>query len=184
MLSIKSKSNTIIIKKSKFIVNTYCVFNELDALSIINDTKLKYKDANHNCYAYIVDNIKRFNDDGEPSGTAGIPIFDILEKNNLNYSLVIITRYFGGIKLGANGLIRAYSKCTKETLDIIELIKGKTIEIEFDYKDEKYINNIIKKEDIIESSYKEKVKYIANVKDIDLIKLNNYKIIKDIFIKV
>ncbi len=182
MLSINRNTNTVIIKRSKFIVNTYNVFNEIDALNIINEIKLKYKDANHNCYAYIIDNIKRFNDDGEPSGTAGMPILDILLKNNLNYVLVIVTRYFGGIKLGANGLIRSYSKCTKESLNIVELTKGKTIEIEFDYKDEKHINNIIKKEDILESSYTDKIKYIANVIDIDLEKLDNYRIIKDIYI--
>lgn len=149
MLSIENNTNIIIIKKSKFIVNTFRVFSEEDALEYINEIKNKYKDATHNCYSYIIDNIKRYNDDGEPSGTAGIPILSVLEKNKLNYVLVVVTRYFGGIKLGSNGLIRAYSKVTKESLIIKELIKGKNIDIEFDYKDEKYINSIIKKEDIM-----------------------------------
>lgn len=182
MLSIKRNTNTFIIKKSKFIVNTYNVFTEEEALNIINEIKSNYKDAKHNCYAYIIDNIERFNDDGEPSGTAGIPIFNVLEKNNINYGLIIITRYFGGIKLGSNGLIRAYSRCAKDSIDKVELLEGKTIEIEFDYKDEKHINSIIKKEDIIDSSYNEKIKYIANVLNVDLTKLDNYKIIKDVFI--
>ncbi len=182
MFSINRNTKTIILKKSKFIVNTYTVFNEEEALKIISEIKDNYKDANHNCYAYIINNIKRFSDDGEPSGTAGMPILNILEKKELNYSLVIVTRYFGGIKLGANGLIRAFSKCTLDSIITKELLEGKTIEIEFDYKDEKYINNIIKKEDILESSYNEKIKYIANVLNNDLLKLDNYKIIKDIFI--
>ncbi len=179
MLSIKKNTSTFLIKKSKFIVNTYNVFNEEEALNLISEIKDKYRDASHNCYAYIIDNIKRFNDDGEPSGTAGMPILNILEKKELNYSLVIVTRYFGGIKLGANGLIRAYCKCTLESINIFELFEGKTIEIEFDYKDEKYLNSIIKKEDILESFYNEKIKYVANVLNTDLVKLKNYKIIKE-----
>lgn len=183
MLSIKN--NTIIntIRKSKFITHTFRVFNEEEAIDVINEIKNKYKDATHNCYAYIIDNIKRYNDDGEPNGTAGLPILSVLEKNNLNYVLVIVTRYFGGIKLGSNGLIRAYSNSTKDALIIKELVKGKNIDITFDYKDESYINNIIKKEDIIESSYLEQIKYNCNIKDEDLDKLNNYEytIIKDVF---
>lgn len=182
MLSIENNSNIIIIKKSKFIVNTFRVFSEDEALEHIHNIKDKYKDASHNCYGYIIDNKKRYSDDGEPSGTAGIPILSILEKNNLKYSLVIVTRYFGGIKLGSNGLIRAYSKSTKDSLMFKELIEGKNIEIEFDYKDEKYINNIIKKENILESSFNETITYNCNVSNEDLEKLSNYKIIKDVFL--
>lgn len=181
MLSIENNTNYIIIKKSKFIVNTFRVFSEKEALEHINNIKTKHKDATHNCYAYIIDNIKRFNDDGEPSGTAGMPILNVLEKNDLNYSLVIVTRYFGGIKLGANGLIRAYSKSAKESVIIKELIKGKNINITFDYKDEKYINSIIKKENILKSSFNEKITYNCNVEDINLERLSNYTVIKDVY---
>lgn len=175
MLSIENTTNTIIVKKSKFITNTFRVFSENEALNIIDTIKEKYKDATHNCYAYKINNVKRYSDDGEPSGTAGIPILNVLEKNNLNYSLVIVTRYFGGIKLGSNGLIRAYSKATKDSLIIKKLTKGKNIDITFDYKDEKYINSVIKKENIIESSYLERIKYNCNISNNDIDKLNNYE---------
>lgn len=183
MLSITNNVNQIIIRKSKFICNVFRVFTEVEALELLNEIKNKHKDATHNCYAYIIDNIKRYSDDGEPSGTAGLPILSVLEKNNLNYVLVVVTRYFGGIKLGSNGLIRAYSKSTKDSLNIEKLNEGKNIIIIFDYKDEKYINNIIKKEDIIKSSYNEQIKYNANISNEDLNKIDNYKyeIIKDIY---
>ena len=101
MFTIKNIENTITINKSKFITNLISV-NNIDEINYnLNIIKNKYKDATHNCYAYIINNNKRFSDDNEPSGTAGLPILDCLEKNNLNYVLCIVTRYFGGIKLGA-----------------------------------------------------------------------------------
>ena len=183
MLSITNNVNQIIIRKSKFICSVFRVFSEVEALELLNEIKNKHKDATHNCYAYIIDYIKRYSDDGEPSGTAGLPILSVLEKNNLNYVLVVVTRYFGGIKLGSNGLIRAYSKSTKDSLNIVKLNEGKNINIIFDYKDEKYINNIIKKEDIIKSSYNEQIEYNTNISNEDLNKIDNYKyeIIKDIY---
>lgn len=183
MISLNNTTKTFDIKKSKFITNTFCVFSEEEALEEIKKIKDTYKDATHNCYAYVIGNIIRFNDDNEPSGTAGKPILNVLLKNNINYGLIVVTRYFGGIKLGANGLIRAYSKCARESIELIELIEGNTIEIEFNYEDEKLINNVIKKEDIIESSYSNNIKYIANVKTSDLVKLNNYKVLNKIYIK-
>ena len=81
------------------------------------ELKNKYKDATHICFSYIINNTKRFSDDNEPSGTAGIPILNVLENNNLNYVLCCVVRYFGGIKLGAGGLLRAYSNSAKECLN-------------------------------------------------------------------
>lgn len=121
----------VVIKKSKFISYAYFVNNLEEIKNILNNLKEKYKDAKHMCYAYIVNNDKKYSDDKEPNGTAGMPILNILEKNNLNNILVVVIRYFGGIKLGASNLLRAYvnvtknclEKCEKEEyIDYIELI--------------------------------------------------------------
>ena len=97
-----------IINKSKFITHVLKVKDIIDCKEKIINIKNEYKDATHNCFAYVIDNTKRFSDDGEPSGTAGMPILNVIESNNLNHVLIIVTRYFGGIKLGAGGLFRAY----------------------------------------------------------------------------
>lgn len=106
------------IKKSKFIGYYYEVNNILEVTSILNELKQNNKKAKHFPYAYIIDNQIKKSDDKEPSGTAGMPILNILQKNNLNHTLIVIIRYFGGIKLGAGGLIRAYSNTAKEVIKI------------------------------------------------------------------
>lgn len=128
----------LIIKNSKFITLLYKINNEDIVKKILNNVKEIYPDATHYCYAYIIDNQKKSSDDGEPSKTAGLPILKVLENNQLNHILAIVVRYFGGIKLGANGLIRAYSKCTSNALKentIKELIQGYNINITFSYQD-------------------------------------------------
>ena len=113
--------------------------NEEDALYYINETKKKYWDARHHCYAYIIGNnneIKRFSDDGEPSGTAGKPILDVLDKSGIANCLIIVTRYFGGTLLGTGGLIRAYSEAAKSGIEasgIMEVKKGIQAQIDADY---------------------------------------------------
>ena len=119
MLKLKDRlDNTIIIDKSKFITTIYPVDTVEEINEILSATNKKYYDATHNCYAYIVDNgnIQKCSDDGEPSKTAGYPMLDVLKKNDLTNVLAITTRYFGGIKLGAGGLIRAYSSSVSEAL--------------------------------------------------------------------
>lgn len=110
--------NTLVIEKSKFITSLYRVNSLKEVEEIIAKTKKKYYDATHNCYAFILDNgqIQKCSDDGEPSKTAGWPMLEILKKNELTNVLAITTRYFGGIKLGAGGLIRAYAASVNETL--------------------------------------------------------------------
>lgn len=111
--------NEIIIQKSRFIAHISRATTEEEAQAFILDVKKQHRDANHNCSAYMIgDNnqIQKANDDGEPSGTAGVPILEVLKKKNLKDTVVVITRYFGGIKLGAGGLIRAYGKATSEGL--------------------------------------------------------------------
>jgi len=100
-------------KKSKFISYAKPVYSEDEALEFLASIRKKHYDATHNCYAYILGesmNIQRSSDDGEPSGTAGVPILEVMKKEQITNSIIIVTRYFGGILLGAGGLIRAYTE--------------------------------------------------------------------------
>lgn len=106
----------IVEKKSRFIAAAKPVTTEQEALDFINDKRSRFYDATHNVYAYILseNNIARFSDDGEPSGTAGMPVMEVLKKEGLTDLVVVVTRYFGGTLLGAGGLIRTYGKSAKE----------------------------------------------------------------------
>ena len=163
MYSIKEYvENITIIKKSKFITKLYRVNDINDINNILNKIKNEYKDSNHICYAYIVNSIEKCVDDGEPSGTAGLPILNILKKNNLTNILAIVIRYFGGIKLGAGGLTRAYSNSVNDTLkltDIIELAYGYLIEIEFNYDQVKLIDYMLNNKNIIDKKYNDNIIY-------------------------
>lgn len=137
--------NTIIIDKSKFITTLFPVQTVEEINQILASTKKKYYDATHNCYAYIIDDgkVQKCSDDGEPSKTAGFPMLDVLKKNNLTNILAITTRYFGGIKLGAGGLIRAYSSSVSEALKNILFYTTKQLavyEVKIPYSD--YSKNI------------------------------------------
>ncbi len=129
----------IIIEKSRFIAYINRATTEEEAQNFILEIKKKHRDANHNCSAYIIgenDHIQKANDDGEPSGTAGVPILEVLKKKKLKDTVVVITRYFGGIKLGAGGLIRAYGKSTSEGLNatkIVERTLMRVVHTKFDY---------------------------------------------------
>ena len=107
-------TNEIEIKKSRFITYLYELDDESKVLDIIKSIKEDHKKARHVVYVYKINNTGKINDDGEPKGTAGMPIFNVLEKNNLNNVLIVVVRYFGGIKLGAGGLFRAYSNSASE----------------------------------------------------------------------
>ena len=107
---------TLEIKKSKFIAYYFEVHTKEEVINILNDLKKEHKKAKHIPYAYKIDNDIKKTDDKEPSGTSGMPILNIIEKNNLNHTLIAVVRYFGGIKLGAGGLIRAYSNAAKEVI--------------------------------------------------------------------
>lgn len=169
MKSIKFNiENEFIIKKSKFITKLYFVTSEIEIKNILDENKTEYKDATHICYAYILNNIERFNDDSEPSGTAGMPILNVLKNNNLNNVLCIVIRYFGGIKLGAGGLIRAYCSSVSEALnktEIINVVNGKKIELTFSYDDIKKVNHILNDINIVDKQFDENVKYIIIVKE-------------------
>lgn len=114
-----------IIEKSRFITTSRHVESEEEAKEFIAEISKKYSDATHNCYAYICDkigNFLRFSDDGEPQGTAGMPILEVIKSKSLKEVAVVVTRYFGGIKLGAGGLVRAYSGSVAENLDAAQKV--------------------------------------------------------------
>lgn len=141
----------IIINKSKFIGYAMPIETEEEALEFIEKIKTKHRDATHNVYAYVLgkdSNTQRFSDDGEPSGTAGIPALEVIKKEDLRNVVVVVTRYFGGIKLGGGGLIRAYTKGAKIGLEsglIMEMVLHQKIKIRMDYtlygKVENYLIN-------------------------------------------
>ena len=189
MFTIEKANGINIINKSKFITDIFFVNNIDDIDKYLKEIKNKYKDATHYCYAYIIDNLKRFSDDNEPNGTAGKPILDCLEKNNLNHVLCIVTRYFGGIKLGASGLLRAYSNSVSNTINEsikYELINGYEVEITFDYTKTNEINNILTNYEIKDKIFDSNVSYTVLIDNYILDKLKNIcdvKIKKEIIIK-
>jgi len=157
--------NEIIIQKSKFIAHVVHVENESDAQQCISNVNKTHWKSNHNCYAYVIgesNKVQKSSDDGEPSGTAGIPILEVLKKKNLRDTLVIITRYFGGIKLGAGGLIRAYSQATSAGIiasGIIERIPVILCRVTLDYSLLGLVENALQ-----HSSYiKHEIIYAENV---------------------
>ena len=165
-----------IIQKSKFISMLYQVNNEEEVINILNRLKLEYKDATHICYAYIINNIKRFQDDGEPSGTAGMPILNVLENQKLNLILAVVIRYFGGIKLGAGGLVRAYTTSVVEALenqDLGEIVSGYKVTITFKYNNSKLVDNTLKNYQIINKEFNSEITYIVNIPKTEYIKIEN-----------
>src|SRR5699024_3570927 len=124
---------------SRFIGHLSRAYSEEEAQAFINKIQKEHHNASHNCFAYIIgeqDQFQKANDDGEPSGTAGIPMLEVLKKLSLKNSVIVITRYFGGVKLGAGGLIRAYSSVTSDTIKEIgavkrSLMQGFTVQIEY-----------------------------------------------------
>lgn len=128
-LTLKSHGiGEIIISKSRFIANCARVETEEQAQAFIETIKKEHRSATHNCSAYLIgehDQIQKANDDGEPSGTAGVPILEVLKKQHLKDTVVVVTRYFGGIKLGAGGLVRAYGKATTVGIDASGVVERK-----------------------------------------------------------
>lgn len=183
----KNIETYIVEKKSKFIANIFYVENIEEAEEKLKLTKKKYYDAKHNCYAYrVVEDgniIERSSDDGEPSGTAGMPILDILRGREIANCIVIVTRYFGGILLGTGGLVRAYSEATNNALEkitLMEIEEGYKMELTIQYKDFKLfsyyckINNI----NVIKKEYEENIRVIVemNKKNKDEVCENSEKI--------
>lgn len=128
-------------KKSRFIANTLPISSQEEALEFIEKTKKQYWDARHNCFAYVLGDhheIQRFSDDGEPGGTAGKPMLDVLLGENIHNMAVVVTRYFGGTLLGTGGLVRAYSGAVKEGLAnsvVLEQQQGRRLLLQTNYSD-------------------------------------------------
>lgn len=141
------------IKRSVFIVNVKGEVDGESAEEFVKSIRKKYPDATHNCYAYIADtlgNSTRFSDDGEPSGTAGQPILDVIRKQNLVRTAVVVTRYFGGIKLGAGGLVGAYSGCTADAISkakISQKVECGGVAIKTDYSTFASVEKFLRKSD-------------------------------------
>ena len=181
-----NSSSELDVKKSKFIANVIKITDEQDAKEKLNQIRKEYSDARHNCYAYIVyDNetktkIEKSSDDREPSGTAGIPMLTLLQKNNLVNVLIVVTRYFGGILLGTGGLVRAYTDSSKQALEvakIIELQYGEIIEYCIEYDEFEYFKYICEKNniEIINTEYSNNIKAIIKLKEEDKSLFSTYK---------
>lgn len=167
--------NEIIINKSRFITVLCNVNNKDEVNSKILEYKNKYKDATHYCYAYIIDNYSKCSDDGEPSGTAGMPILNVLQNNDLTNVLCLVVRYFGGVKLGAGGLVRAYSNSASEAVNLAEIMSltyGYYIEIEFDYDNVKLIDYLLK-DIVIDKKFNENIIYSFKISKDDYLEIEN-----------
>lgn len=159
-------SDEFIINKSRFIGYCTPVDNEEQAISFIQSIKELNRSATHNVFAYIIGeggNIQRFSDDGEPTGTAGIPMLEVIKKENLNNVVVVVTRYFGGIKLGGGGLVRAYTKGAKVALDsgvIVEMVPFGILRLQIGYTAYGKLENYLRESGIEpeESSFEDIVK--------------------------
>lgn len=157
------------IKKSRFLCHLERVTSEEEAKAFIQSIKKEHWKANHNCSAYLIgehSEIQRSSDDGEPSGTAGVPMLEVLKKNELINVCVVVTRYFGGIKLGAGGLIRAYSHAVSQGLQTVGLVMGKLqqeVILDLDYSLLGKLQNSLPETMIKETLFAEKVTVICRV---------------------
>lgn len=188
MRTIKSNmTNEIIIKNSRFICLLIKI-NNTNINDILDKIKEEYPKATHYCYAYVYKDIQRFSDDGEPGGTAGMPMLNVLVKEELSNVLCVVIRYFGGIKLGAGGLVRAYTKSVTECLkvtDMMDLEEGYKIRLKFNYNDEKQVKYILKEATILHEKYDLDVEYtvLVNNEIFNNLKNYNYEIIEKTYIE-
>lgn len=133
-------THEIVIQRSRFICTLKRIDGFDDALSFVKSVKKKYSDATHNCYAFISNAAgteQRFSDDGEPQGTAGQPMLEVLKKKGILMTAAVVTRYFGGVKLGAGGLVSAYTRAVAETVENAKIVKnvvGVSLEIKCGYE--------------------------------------------------
>ncbi|MGI6787546.1 MAG: YigZ family protein [Acholeplasmataceae bacterium] len=180
-------TNEVIIRKSRFITVVIPISHEAEIVLNLNELRKEYPKATHYCYAYLLGSDGQFggsNDDGEPAGTAGIPILEVLKLNNVTNVLAVVIRYFGGIKLGAGGLIRAYSNSTGEALKLGKYYQKITVQkyiIHFNYDQINDVEFLLKDYVILERTYQTNVAFTIAVKaenDFDSIKHHFFKIKK------
>lgn len=183
----KIYTNEVVIKNSRFITILFPIYDD-NITGLIENVKTNYPKATHYCYSYIIENHQKASDDGEPGGTAGMPMLNVLIKENMINVLAVTVRYFGGIKLGAGGLVRAYTKSVKEAIDnavLLDVEKGFKVEIKVMYNEQKQLDYLLKACEIIDKCYDEDVTYTVLIsKDcLDVINDYNYKIISEEYIK-
>lgn len=189
MLSIKSNDKyEEIIKYSKFISLIFKVYSKEEVNYYLDKVKEDYPNATHYCYAYAIDNDIKSSDDGEPSKTAGVPILNQIISNNLNYCLIIVVRYFGGVKFGTGLLTRTYAKLARDVIkkdNIITLEKGFDIDITFNYDNIKNVDYILATSKIINKYFNDNITYNVYINENTLNKLSKYniKINKQIYIE-
>lgn len=163
MKTLKSNSaNEIIIKNSRFITLLYKLNDVNEVNSIVDEVKELYPKATHYCYAYITDNARRSSDDGEPGGTAGAPMLNVLDKEEIINVLAVTVRYFGGVKLGAGGLVRAYSKSVRDAVlasDLADVVKGYRMNVTISYDMQKNLDYLLKNYVVINKQFNDKVIY-------------------------
>ena len=180
--------NEIIIKNSRFITLLFKVYDDTDVSLIFDKVKDEYPKATHYCYAFITESRKKSSDDGEPGGTAGMPMLNVLEKEDFINVLAITVRYFGGIKLGAGGLVRAYSKSVRDAIlgcNKVEVVKGVKVRITISYDMQKNLDYTLRDYNIVNKIYDEKVTYTVLLPNdkLDLINDYDYVVIADEFIE-
>ena len=166
----KAVESEINVKKSQFICHLFPTKTKKESKEIILKVNEQYNDATHNCTAYIVSDGEGFDDDGEPGGTAGKPMINVLRKNELHNVTAVVTRYFGGIKLGAGGLVRAYSKSVLEAINEAEILEVELYDVYkliFEYSDIKLADGEVRNNnlDVIAKDYSDKVIYEVVSKD-------------------
>lgn len=189
VLSIKKNDKyEEVIKYSRFISLIFKVYCKEEVDYYLNSVKKEYPGATHYCYAYVIDNDIRSSDDGEPSKTAGNPILNQITSNDLNYVLIIVVRYFGGVKLGAGPLTRAYASLARSVIDkenIITLVRGYDINICFSYSDINNVNYVLGNSKVITKDFNDMIRYNVYVNEDVLSKLSNYDVTinKEIYIE-
>jgi len=170
----KEVSHELTINKSRFITFLKPIDSEAAASQYLKEVKKNHPKATHHCYAYIIEpHINRSNDDGEPAGTAGVPILEVLLKQELTNLIAVVVRYYGGIPLGAGGLIRAYSRSVGEALKLVDtyqLVETKVYQVSFGYHQIDLINSFLGNNQILNKDFQETVTYQFATNDIDIIK--------------
>lgn len=189
MKTLKSNSvNEIIIKNSRFITLLYKLNDINDVSSLVEEVKSLYPKATHYCYAYITDNARRSSDDGEPGGTAGAPMLNVLDKEEIINVLAVTVRYFGGIKLGAGGLVRAYSKSVRDAIlasEAVDVVKGYRMNVTISYDMQKNLDYLLKNYVIVNKQFNDKVIYtiLLPMDKLSILGGYNYEILNEEYIE-
>ena len=179
--------NEMIIKHSRFITFLIKCERKKDIKALLSKIKLEYPKANHYCYAYRLYDSQGSSDDGEPSGTAGLPILNVLEKESISNILCIVVRYFGGIKLGGGGLIRAYSKSASVALSFAnkeKLVLGYKIKLFFDYHQQREIDYLLKDTKVIYKNFDYMITYTILTTNLELFHSYEFIILDQLHIPI